>query len=432
MKKVFTIVSLGFLFSVSLFSHDFAKEIKENATSLWGMAPKKFKTTFGPSEIYKWKTALKTTLTYSSKGAKTELLFFEHPIDKANFKFKSKQLQGMSLTFAEPSAISDKETYLKYSSNLKRQIAGLGKFSAAKVMKHKFKGRYRYTYSWKSPMYYISQKCSYTSDSKKTFHPGKIKFSIFLRVTPKASSKKTEKAPAVASEADSSLNVDENGNCNLQVPMLEEESPEECVYICAKRIFAYYKTVPRGRNWKRVSDNLRLNVKSARGLKQVFASIASECRCHVKKLVSTSVFDNFNSIIKFIRAYNLQAAKMGKNKINFFKVNSFKKLLKVMDEDVLVSTRNNPKKVELFKSRTCKEINAKKPVLWVVFLGVIKEKPEPLLASGGYVRLIVGYNSKTNEVIYSDNWGKGHELKKMSWEKAWAITLSVLAVTIKK
>jgi hypothetical protein len=103
-----------------------------------------------------------------------------------------------------------------------------------------------------------------------------------------------------------------------------------------------------------------------------------------------------------------------------------------MDEDVLVNVRNNPKKIKDFKSKVCKEIDAEKPVLWIVFLGVVKEKVKPLAPLGGRARLIVGYNPKTNEVIYSDNWGKGHELKKMSWEKAWAITLTTLAVTIKK
>ena len=103
-----------------------------------------------------------------------------------------------------------------------------------------------------------------------------------------------------------------------------------------------------------------------------------------------------------------------------------------MDEDVLVNTRNNPEEIKNFKSKVCKEIDAGKPLVWIVFLGVVKENPKPLVAAGGYVRLIVGYNPKINEVIYSDNWGKGHELKKMSWEKAWAITLTALAVTIKK
>jgi hypothetical protein len=103
-----------------------------------------------------------------------------------------------------------------------------------------------------------------------------------------------------------------------------------------------------------------------------------------------------------------------------------------MNEDILVETRNNPEEIAKFKSGVCEEIDKAKPVLWVVFLGVVKEKVKPLVSSGGYVRIIVGYNPKTNEVIYSDNWGKGHELKKMSWEKAWAITLTALAVTVKK
>ena len=136
--------------------------------------------------------------------------------------------------------------------------------------------------------------------------------------------------------------------------------------------------------------------------------------------------------MQFIRDYNKNAGKMKKSRIDSFKVNSFNKLLEVMDEDVLVKTRDNPKEIENFKARVCKEIDAEKPVLWVVFLGVIKEKVKPVVPIGGYVRLIIGYNSKTNEVIYSDNWGKGHELKKMSWKKAWAMTLTALAVKVKK
>ncbi|MFT5131040.1 MAG: hypothetical protein ACI8W8_004674 [Rhodothermales bacterium] len=41
------------------------------------------------------------------------------------------------------------------------------------------------------------------------------------------------------------------------------------------------------------------------------------------------------------------------------------------------------------------------------------------------MRLIIGYNAKANQLIYSDSWGTGHEFKRMSMEDAWAITTCV-------
>lgn len=434
MKKILTIISLSFLFCFCVLAQNFGTGIKDEADTLWTQTPKTFRTTYGSPEIYKWKTALKRVLTYKCNEPEAKLFFFKHPIDKAYFSFKSKQLQGMRLIFAKPTAISNKEIYLEYSSKLKEQIAGLGKIGTPKLRKRKSKGGYRYTYSWRSPEYFISLRCSYASDSKKTFNPGKSKLSIFRRVPIVVPDKKNEETPKNAPEEskDSNIKSNDKGDRYLEVKMLKEDSPKECLYASVKRIFDYYKNTPRGRSWGKIKRSLELNVKGAKGLKRVFSSIIGECRCDVRKLATTRVFDDSNSIMKFARDYNRNAGEMKKNRINSFKVTSFNKLLGVMDEDVLVKTRDNPKEIENFKSKVCKEIDAEKPVLWVVFLGVVKEKVKPLAPLGGYVRLIVGYNSKTNEIIYSDNWGKGHELKKMSWKKAWAITLTALSVTVKK
>ena len=43
-------------------------------------------------------------------------------------------------------------------------------------------------------------------------------------------------------------------------------------------------------------------------------------------------------------------------------------------------------------------------------------------AVGGHMRLIIGYNSIANEVLYSDSWGLGHEEKRMSLDDAWTMT----------
>ena len=61
------------------------------------------------------------------------------------------------------------------------------------------------------------------------------------------------------------------------------------------------------------------------------------------------------------------------------------------------------------------------PLLWSVRLGFVPEKEIPQ-ASGGHMRLIIGYNTATKEIVYSDSWGMGHEQKRMPLADAWTIT----------
>jgi hypothetical protein len=61
------------------------------------------------------------------------------------------------------------------------------------------------------------------------------------------------------------------------------------------------------------------------------------------------------------------------------------------------------------------------PLFWGVTLGKFPEPGIPQNA-GGHIRLIVGYNAKTSEILYSDSWGAGHELKRMPQDWAFTIT----------
>ncbi len=74
------------------------------------------------------------------------------------------------------------------------------------------------------------------------------------------------------------------------------------------------------------------------------------------------------------------------------------------------------------------KIDAGYPVLWSVMLGLVPETPALPQARGGHLRLIIGYNLQTKEVLYSDTWGTGHELKRMAFDDAHAITLSLFTM----
>ena len=42
--------------------------------------------------------------------------------------------------------------------------------------------------------------------------------------------------------------------------------------------------------------------------------------------------------------------------------------------------------------------------------------------------MIIGYNPKTSQVIYTDTWGPGHERKVMSVSDAWTISTALYTI----
>lgn len=71
------------------------------------------------------------------------------------------------------------------------------------------------------------------------------------------------------------------------------------------------------------------------------------------------------------------------------------------------------------------------PLLWGLFLGQKPEDP-PLpnggQISGGHMRMIIGYNLAKNQVLFTDSWGAGHELKRMAMLDAYDVTLGLYSM----
>lgn len=69
------------------------------------------------------------------------------------------------------------------------------------------------------------------------------------------------------------------------------------------------------------------------------------------------------------------------------------------------------------------------PVLWGLMLGMVPE--EPAIApqvGGGHMRMIIGYNDKDRKFIFTDSWGAGHEMKRMTYDNAYKSTLGLFVM----
>lgn len=69
------------------------------------------------------------------------------------------------------------------------------------------------------------------------------------------------------------------------------------------------------------------------------------------------------------------------------------------------------------------------PVLWSLMLGKYPEIPaiSPQTA-GGHMRMIIGYNLEKNQVLFSDSWGSGHDLKRMDLRHAYRASTGVFTI----
>ncbi len=104
---------------------------------------------------------------------------------------------------------------------------------------------------------------------------------------------------------------------------------------------------------------------------------------------------------------------------------------KVRFKPLLMKSPNSPSpdrnaRPDRFAAMVQENIDKGVPLLWSLQLGLYPEVPPiALQASGGHMRLIVGYNVAQQELLFSDSWGAGHELKRIKLTNALSATYGV-------
>lgn len=81
-----------------------------------------------------------------------------------------------------------------------------------------------------------------------------------------------------------------------------------------------------------------------------------------------------------------------------------------------------------FEKEIIKRINRGRMVAWSMMVGAFPEKGVREGTWGGHMRMIMGYNAKTREILYSDSWGHGHELKRWPLKYAYLVTTRLYEV----
>lgn len=172
------------------------------------------------------------------------------------------------------------------------------------------------------------------------------------------------------------------------VPMVDQGDKGYCVVASAQRLFEYYGISCDQHQIAQIADTDAARGTDSGMMMQALQKIDSRFRTRFKGLAAL---------------YTDQR-------------------LHVVGRDDIVDFREFSKQIH-------KHISDGIPLLWSLGLGEFPEEP-PLReqTSGGHMRLIVGYNDQQSELLFSDSWGAGHELKRMRIADAFQATFGLFVL----
>lgn len=219
-----------------------------------------------------------------------------------------------------------------------------------------------------------------------------------------------------------------NGDVHLVgIPMVDQGQKGYCANATTERVLRYYGVEVNQHKLAQVARTSADGGTSSDALLEALKAMAGMMYLRVNVMATTDVRD----LIKTMKDYNKEAVRQNKPEIPIQTrgVLNLDAIMRSMNSDIFIKSRTtNPSHIKQFESNVKSKIDRGIPLIWSVTLGFAEENPPLPQAFGGHMRLIIGYNNRTHEIIYTDSWGKGHEFKHMATESAHAITTGLFSL----
>lgn len=220
------------------------------------------------------------------------------------------------------------------------------------------------------------------------------------------------------------------------VPMVDQGQKGYCAAASAERVLRYYGLDVDEHEIAQVAGTDADRGTYVEAMKESVAAIGKKYRLAAVVCYGDfdkGVGDRIDGLNEEVKEYNKVAKKLKKapitedmyihrsgNRISFNPAAVDRAMDPEVRKEMIVSGKKKGKYVK-FLADVKQQIDRGIPLLWGLNLGIYPEPGIPQ-KGGGHIRLIIGYNEKKKEILYSDSWGAGHELKRMPSD--WAFTAS--------
>ncbi len=239
------------------------------------------------------------------------------------------------------------------------------------------------------------------------------------------------RASVRAGELNAQVRKEHNGARWIDVPMVNQGFKGYCVVAVLERLMKYYNSSIDQHILAQIMDSdPSTGTDLERGLEAIEEN-APKLRILVKNTYTDKSLRTVKELEQVVNDYNRLASKQKAKKVNWdgLRMSGYDLRLFLTDVDDKLFLKMRAKRepgTKRLMQRVKESIDRGVPIVWSVIImpGDLKEQP----MASFHARLINGYNEKTNEIIYTDSWGAGHERHTMPAERAWAVTMRLLTI----
>jgi hypothetical protein len=396
---------------------------------LWETTPEQLEQAFKSAGL-QWLSADKTQARFFGGGL--HLWNHEVPVLEAIAEFQSGKLARVNLSLfnrgdstkplnsrAEFDAEVDSLRKI-ISTQLGSQATDRGRDSSSAVKATGF--------MWtKAPSAYLLEY-SYQKEMKsqnQEFRPEFIRLRIAPLPKPQgllSGSTATGNRPVAKATLTANVSKEANGDVVIKnIPMVDQGPKGYCAVATAERVLRYYGLEVDQHEMAAVANTASGGGTSPNEMVKALTSLTGRLKVHIRTLKDWE----YGEFSRMIADYNRAAKHNKKSEINLtgMRVINIADIYGSMDPESLKQSVATPGKAAFsrFQRAVADTINKGVPVMWGVELGIFPEQ-NTQQPHGGHMRLIIGYNTQTNEVLYSDSWGAAHALKRMPMDNACAMT----------
>ena len=202
------------------------------------------------------------------------------------------------------------------------------------------------------------------------------------------------------------------------LPMVDQGDKGYCVVASVERVMRYYGAAVDQHELAQVANSDAAIGTSTGAMLASLRKLTARLGIKVRSIYEWNVRD----FLRIVDDYN-RATKHGKRAPEVTLMSSTPEtLFSQIKPEIYKEVRlKNVADFGRFQRDIQRHIDEGVPLLWSVRLGIIPEENLPQVV-GGHMRIIIGYNNTTRELLYTDSWGSGHEEKRMPLDDAWTIT----------
>lgn len=403
-------------------------------------------------KYFKWNSSAKETARASSLSPDLgPVSFLGFKVWECLARFKDGKIYNVDLYLYDKgdAGTMGKSQFFAAMRQINSKLNGWIGVKGEKLPKKRMQRNYIFSKAWKKAPYLYTLKWSY---SKSRVFEGEY---IQLDVSKLTEDNDPDKnhgfdnkpvAKKSSGKLEDNVKKESNGDVFIEnVPMVDQGAKGYCAVAVVERILRYYgqdvdqHQIAQAVGTSETGTDLNEMFKALKG-------IGAKLRVRLKELYVSDTMKMYeldwadrrvwSRACKVISNHNRFARKAGVDKIKsskfVTKANGYityhiGDMLDAMTPEGVRSMRLNGEKYEYkkFLKKVKEYVDSGIPVCWGVHLGKVKEEKLNPQASGGHMRLIIGYNDKEKKIIYTDTWGAGHSFKKMDYDNAWYITSAV-------